>query len=86
MSWRADRYSPALPGARHEAGRYDQAGEAHVLAEGERFFLPCEGGPSVSRVETFPPRLEIPERGGTYVLLDVGPRSEWRYLFVPSEP
>ena len=84
-SWRAERYAPAAPGPRHPAERYDQTGEAHVLAPGDRMFVPCEGGPCLSRVEQFPPRLEIDESGGTYVLLDIGPRSAWRYLFVPAD-
>jgi hypothetical protein len=46
--------------------------------------VPCDGGPSISRLEAFPPRLEIAERDGTYVLVDIGPRSGWRYEFVPS--
>lgn len=84
MSWRATRYSPPAPGPRHEPGWYDQKDEDHVLAEGDRLFVPCDGGPCASRTETFPPRLEIAERGGTYVLLDVGPRADWRYEFVPA--
>jgi hypothetical protein len=74
------------PGPRHEPEWYDQSGEAAVLRPGDRLFVACEGGPSASRLETFPPRLEVPEKGGVYVLLDVGPRDAWRYLFVPSEP
>lgn len=54
-----------------------------MLGEGDRIFVTCEGGPSWSRLEMFPPRLEGPERDGTYVLLDEGPREDWRYLFVP---
>ena len=27
-------------------------------------FVACEGGPSVSRLEYFTPRLEVPEKGG----------------------
>ena len=54
-----------------------------ALAEGDRLFVPCRGGPSVSRVEAFPPRLEILEPDGTYVLVDLGPRAEWHYQFVP---
>ena len=42
----------------------------------------CEGGPSISRLETFPPPLEVGERGGIYVLVDDGPITAWRYLFV----
>jgi hypothetical protein len=56
-----------------------------VLAEGDRLFVPCEGGPCTSRLEMYPPRLEIAERDGSYVLLDVGPRAEWSYQFVPRE-
>jgi hypothetical protein len=44
--------------------------------------LGCDGGPSQSRLVTFPPPLEIPERGGVYVLQDDGPPHEWRYLWV----
>ena len=43
----------------------------------------AQGGPSAGRAEIFPPRLEIPEPDGTYVLIDVGPRADWHYLFVP---
>jgi hypothetical protein len=49
-------------------------------------FVRCQGGPSISRLETFPPRLEIDERDGMYVLVDDGPPDEWRYLFVPDTP
>jgi hypothetical protein len=48
-------------------------------------FVPCEGGPCLSRLERFPPRSEIEERGGTYVLVDEGAPHEWLYLFVPHE-
>jgi hypothetical protein len=65
---------------------YDQSAEAVVLADGDRMFVACEGGPSHSRLEHFPPRLEIEERDGTYVLLDEGPRDRWRYVFVPRTP
>ena len=47
--------------------------------------MPCEGGPSSSRLEMFPPRLEIDEDDGMYVLFDDGPRDQWRYVFVPRE-
>ena len=57
-----------------------------MLEEGERFFVPCDGGPSTSRLERFPPPLEIEENDGTYVLVDEGPPEEWRYQFVPREP
>ena len=54
-----------------------------MLAEGDRIFIACEGGPSQSRLEMFPPRLEVEEATGTYVLEDDGPRAAWRYVFVP---
>ena len=58
-------------------------GELAIRAD-DRMFIRCEGGPSMSRLETFPPRLEIEEQEGTYVLEDDGPPEEWRYLFVPN--
>jgi hypothetical protein len=71
------------PGPRHDAGWYDQSDEPEVLAVGDRLFVACEGGPSASRLETFPPRLEIEEVDGLYVLDDRGARETWRYVFVP---
>lgn len=41
-----------------------QSAEDHALEPGDRLFVPCQGGPCRSRVETFPPRLEIDEPGG----------------------
>ncbi len=70
---------------RHSPGFYDQSDELAELRPGDRLFVPCEGGPCLSRLETYPPSLEIAERGGTYVLVDDGPRQEWRYEFVPDE-
>ena len=46
--------------------------------------IPCDGGPSRSRLERFPPPVEVIERGGLYVLVDDGPAEAWRYLFVPE--
>jgi hypothetical protein len=74
------------PGHRHSPDWYDQSAEPTVLAPGDRFFVPCDGGPSQSRLELFPPRLEIHEHDGTYVLVDDGPRAAWRYLFLPHAP
>jgi hypothetical protein len=54
-----------------------------VLEPGDRLFIACEGGPSQTRLELFPPRLEIDEHDGMYVLRDTGPRHEWRYDFIP---
>jgi hypothetical protein len=36
-----------------------------LVRPGDRIFVLCEGGPFLSRLETFPPKLEIVERGGT---------------------
>ena len=85
MSWRGLRYLD-FPGPRHSPEWYDQTGEDEVLREGDRLFVPCEGGPSASRLEVWPPRLEVPEPDGVYVLLDDGPRADWRYVFVPRRP
>ena len=82
MSWRGARHLNH-PGPRHSAEWYDQSDEQTVLAEGDRIFIACEGGPSQSRLEMFPPRLEVEEATGTYVLEDDGPRAGWRYVFVP---
>ena len=84
MSWRGTRHVDD-PGPRHSPEWYDQTGEAIALTAGDRMFVPCEGGPSSSRLEVFPPRLEIDEPDGVYVLVDVGPRSEWRYVFVARD-
>lgn len=73
---------PRGDGARHSPGWYDQGAELAALRAGDRLFISCEGGPSTSRLEIYPLRLEIAERGGTYVLVDDGPRHEWRYVFV----
>jgi hypothetical protein len=69
---------------RHDPGWYDQSGEDVKLAPGDRFFIACEGGPSWTRLERFPPRLEVPEQDGMYVLDDDGRRDDWRYVFIPS--
>ena len=74
------------PGPRRSADWYDQSGELVVLGIGDRMLIECEGGPSTTRLELFPPRLELEERDGLYVLIDEGRRDEWRYLFVPREP
>jgi hypothetical protein len=54
------------------------------IRPGDRIFVQCEGGPCVSRLEHFPPQLEIQEQGGMYVLVDEGEPEDWRYLFVPN--
>ena len=54
------------------------------MEDGERMLLPCRGGPSISRAERYPPRLEIAVEGGTYVLVDDGPPETWSYYFFPG--
>lgn len=73
----------AQPGPRHTADWYHQRGEVTVLDVGDRMLVACEGGPSSSRIEAFPPRLEVVEADGLYALVDDGPRESWRYVFVP---
>jgi hypothetical protein len=52
---------------------------------GERMLVACDGGPSQRRLVTYPPPVEIPERGGLYVLDDGAPDPRaWRYVFVPD--
>ena len=82
MVWRGRRFLNH-PGPRHSPDWYDQSEEVAVLEPGDRMFIRCEGGPCDSRLEMFPPRLEISERDGMYVLRDIGQRDEWRYDFVP---
>jgi hypothetical protein len=53
------------------------------MEPGERMLIPCDGGPSQSRLVRYPPPVEVDERTGTYVLVDDGEPAEWRYLFVP---
>jgi hypothetical protein len=55
------------------------------MEEGERMLIRCEGGPSRSRLERYPPSLEVRERDGMYVLQDEGDVENWWYLFVPNE-
>ncbi len=56
------------------------------MQDGERLLIPCEGGPGRSRLVLAPPPVELAERGGTYVLVDVGPPHDWRYAWVPDAP
>jgi hypothetical protein len=88
MSHVAERRStnPHAEGARHSPSWYVQASEDAALRTGDRFFVLCEGGPCTSRLETYPPRVEIEERDGIYVLVDDGPRAQWCYLFIPHTP
>lgn len=73
---------PYVEGPRHSERIYDQSGEPVVLRTGDRFLVPCRGGPCTSRLEIYPPRLEIDEYEGMYVLVDDGPRDDWYYRFI----
>ena len=81
---RHDSPDPDERDNRHSPDWCDQSDEIAVLAPGDRMFIACEGGPCRSRAELFPPRLEVSEEGGVYVLDDEGPRHLWRYVFVPN--
>ena len=48
---------------------------------GERLLIPCEGGPSMSRLVHSPAPLEIVDRGGLYVLDDTDPSAP-RYVWI----
>ena len=52
---------------------------------GERMLIWCDRGPSISRLVTFPPPLEIAVAGGLYVLVDDGPPASWCSEFVPTD-
>jgi hypothetical protein len=55
---------PYVDGARHPADwRHDRLAEESMIQPGDRMFARCESGPSISRLETYPPQLEIEERG-----------------------
>jgi hypothetical protein len=74
-----------LPGdaePRHSDEWYGDALSGSQLQAGDRLFIPCQGGPCISRLEIFPPRLELEEEGGLYVLVDDGLPESWVYQFV----
>jgi hypothetical protein len=71
------------PEARHSEEWYRATPEG-TPRRGDKMFIRCEGGPCLSRLETFPPRIEVPERGGLYVLVDEGPVASWLYQFVAA--
>jgi len=68
--------------ATHSPEWYRAVIDSGQVRVGDQLLLRCEGGPSISRLETFPPPLEVDERGGVYVLDDDGPVYAWRYVFV----
>ena len=70
--------------ARHSEAWYQDALLSGSLPLGDRMLIGCEGGPCQSRLEAFPPRLEIQEKTGIYVLVDDGPCETWTYLFVAT--
>ncbi len=70
--------------ARHSEEWYGDALRDTPRRRGDRMFIRCEGGPCISRLETFPPRTEIRERSGLYVLVDDGPLETWIYQFVAT--
>ena len=74
--------TPIAP--RHSPDWYDQTSWPLPIDVGERLFIRCEGGPCRSRLEDFPPLLEIAETDGLYVLEDDGPPHDWCYVFIPS--
>lgn len=76
--------SPRHAGPRHSEGWYGEDLTDFSLRPGDRMFIPCEGGPCSSRLEVFPPRLEIEEGNGLYVLVDDGPTDAWTYQFVAA--
>jgi hypothetical protein len=71
---------------RHSSGWYDQSSWPYALNTGDQMLIRCEGGPGLSRVEYFPPRLELRQPGGTYALVDDGPPHEWTYRWMPDRP
>lgn len=79
------RRLPSGPEAKHSANWYTAALEDPPMRFGDRMFIQCAGGPCTSRLETFPPRVEIQGRGGLYVLLDDDPLAEWKYQFLPND-
>lgn len=70
--------------ARHSEGWYGDTYGSAYLQLGDRMFIRCERGPCISRLETFPPRIEIRERSGLYILVDNGPLESWMYQFVAT--
>lgn len=84
MAWgRSWQHDVNTTEPRHSPDWYDQSDEPTERIAGDRMFIACEGGPCASRLEYFPPRLEIHEDEGMYVLIDIGTSDEWRYQFVP---
>jgi hypothetical protein len=64
-------------------GSSDGGRDPYAPQAGDRLLLPCAGGPSTSRLVTFPPPLELEDDGGTYVLVDDGARPSWHYVWLP---
>ena len=72
-------------GPRHTPDWYEQEGRERPCAwVGQRMLIRCNGGPCFSRLDTFPPLLELDVPGGHYTLVDDGPAHEWWYRFAPN--
>ncbi len=71
-------------GPRHSVGWYRDVLGEDAVRPGRQLMIRCMDGPSRVQLETFPPRLEIRERGGVYVLDDDGPVHGWTYRFVST--
>jgi hypothetical protein len=67
---------------RHSPDYYRERLGDETPAVGDRMWIPSVGGTIQSRMERFPPPLEIHQDGGVYVLIDEGPPGDWRYEFV----
>lgn len=57
----------------------------HVMDQGDRMLIWCNGGPSVGRAVVYPPPLELEVAGGVYVLVDDGSPEQWHYEFVTED-
>lgn len=78
-----------MPGAGHGSNTHRRSGPGTMagVEQGERMLIPCAGGgPCTSRLENYPPPLEIEERGGMYILVDDGLPDRWRYDWVADRP
>ena len=68
----------------HSPEWYQPLIDSGQVRMGDQMLIRCVGGPSISRMEAFPPPLEVVERGGLYVLDDDGPVYAWTYHFVSA--
>lgn len=75
---------PVDKSPRHRFDWYDQSSWPYPAHVGDRLLVRCDGGSNLSRLEEFPPRLEIDEPGGTYVLTDDDAPHNWVYVWIPA--